>query len=117
MTNQIIEVPDIAVVKTVDGAKKLLSLRDQKIKKDENLHNFSAGSGVKYQDDLYVLDSGSIPIVRMTTKKLIQRLMSLGQEILWWIGEMVSEKRIFSHILMSMDLASMKLRYMGRLRC
>lgn len=55
MINQIIEVPDISIVKTIDGTKQLLSLREQKIKKD-TLQNFGAGSGVKYQDNLYVLD-------------------------------------------------------------
>lgn len=89
MTNQIIEVPDIAVVKTMDGAKKLLSLRDQKIKKDGKLHNFGAGSGVKYQGDLYVLDSGIIPIVRMTTSK-IDPAFSVGKngdiEVDWGDG-------------------------------
>lgn len=65
MTNQIIEVPDISIVKRVNGTKQLLSLRDQKIKKAGSLQNFGTGSGVKYQGDLYVLDSGVIPIVTM----------------------------------------------------
>lgn len=68
MTNQIIEVPDISVIKTVNGEKRLFSLHDQKVKKD-SLHVFGIGSGVKYQGDLYVLDNGNIPIVRMTTAK------------------------------------------------
>lgn len=55
MTNQIIEVPDISIVITIDGTKQLLSLREQKIKKD-TLQNFGAGSGVKYQDNLYILN-------------------------------------------------------------
>lgn len=99
MTNQIIEVPDIAVVKTVDGAKKLLSLRDQKIKKDKNLHNFGAGSGVKYQGDLYVLDSGIIPIVRMTTSKIDPSFTvkkNSDIEVDW--GDGIREKNVFTHM-------------------
>lgn len=68
MTNQIIEVPDIAVVKTDAGVKKVFSLRGQKVKK-EALHDFSTRCGVMYQGDLYVLDSEGTPIVTMTTGK------------------------------------------------
>lgn len=67
MTNQIIEVPDIAVVKTENGEKRLLSLRDQKMQKDAVLHDFGSGSGVMYQGNLYVLD-GEVELVRMTTE-------------------------------------------------
>lgn len=98
MTNQIIEVPDIAVVKTVNGTKQLLSLRDQKIKKDGNLNNFCTGSGVKYQGNLYVLDSGIIPIVRMTTSK-IDPSFSVNKhgdiEVDW--GDGTWGKNIFKH--------------------
>lgn len=68
MTNQIIEVPDIAVVKTEAGVKKVFSLRDQKVKK-ESLHDFNTGCGVMYQGDLYVLDSEGTPVVTMTAGK------------------------------------------------
>lgn len=68
MTNQIIEVPDIAVVKTEAGVKKVFSLRDQKVKK-ESLHDFNTGCGVMYQGDLYVLDSEGTPVVMMTAGK------------------------------------------------
>lgn len=66
--NQTIKVPDIAIVKTVDGTKKLLSLRDQKIKKG-TLHNFGVGSGVKHNGDLYVLKETVPPIITMTTTR------------------------------------------------
>lgn len=52
--NEIIEVPDIAVVKTIDSVKQLCSLRDQKIKKD-TLQNFTTGSGIIKDNVLYVL--------------------------------------------------------------
>lgn len=52
----IIEVPDISIVKTVNGSKQLLSLRDQKIKKDGVLNTFGVGSGIKCNGDLYVLE-------------------------------------------------------------
>lgn len=68
MTSQIIKVPDIAVVKTEAGVKKVFSLRDQKVKK-EYLHDFSTGCGVMYQGDLYVLDSEETPVVTMTADK------------------------------------------------
>ncbi|MCM1031553.1 MAG: hypothetical protein NC410_08975 [Oscillibacter sp.] len=58
----IIEVPDISVVNTVNGSKQLLSLRDQKIKKDGVLNDFGVGSGVKYGENLYVLKSEKIVI-------------------------------------------------------
>ena len=51
----IIEVPDISIVKTIDGTKQLFSLRDQKVKKDGALHTFGTGSGIKHNGDLYVL--------------------------------------------------------------
>ena len=57
MANQIIEVPDISIVKTVDGTKQLFSLRDQKVKKDGALLDFGTGSGIKAGNDLYVLKS------------------------------------------------------------
>lgn len=99
MTNQIIEVPDIAVVKTVEGAKKLLSLRDQKIKKDKNLHNFGAGSGVEYQGDLYVLDSGMIPIVTMVTLNTnLSFMVSANSDIEVDWGDGTREKNVFSHM-------------------
>lgn len=99
MTNQIIEVPDISIVKWVSGTKQLLSLRDQKIKKDGSLHNFGAGSGVKYQGDLYVLDSGMIPIVTMTTTKVdpsFSVTKSGNIEVDW--GDGTRENNMFSHI-------------------
>lgn len=68
MANKIIEVPDIAVVKTEAGVKKVFSLRDQKVKK-ESLHDFSTGCGVMYQGDLYVLGSEGTPVVTMTADK------------------------------------------------
>lgn len=68
MTNQIIKVPDIAVVKTDAGVKKVFSLRDQKVKK-ESLHDFNTGCGVMCQGDLYVLDSEGTPIMTTTTDK------------------------------------------------
>lgn len=55
--NQIIKVPDIAVVKTIGSNKQLFSLRDQKFKKNA-LQNFSTGSGMVHSGNLYVLDQG-----------------------------------------------------------
>ncbi len=62
MANQIIEVPDISVVKTVNGTKQLFSLRDQKVKKDGALHDFGTGSGIKAEGELYVLKSDEVVI-------------------------------------------------------
>lgn len=58
----IIEVPDISIVKTVNGSKQLLSLRDQKIKKDGVLNTFGVGSGIKNNGDLYVLGNEDVVI-------------------------------------------------------
>lgn len=59
MGNKIIEVPDISIVKTINGTKRLLSLRNQKIKKDGGLQSFGIGSGIKHQGNLYVLNSNT----------------------------------------------------------
>lgn len=93
--NEIIEVPDIAVVKTIDDIKQLCSLRDQKIKKD-TLQNFGQGSGVMCQKDLYVLDSSEI--VRMTTTAKELNLLIVHEddiEVDW--GDGCREKNIFIH--------------------
>lgn len=55
MANQIIGVEDISVVKTVNGTKQLLSLRNQKVKKGDALYDFKAGSFMTYNGDLYML--------------------------------------------------------------
>lgn len=55
--NQIIKVPDIAVVKIKNGTKQACSLRKQRIVKDTALQCFDEGSGVKYGGNLYVLDN------------------------------------------------------------
>lgn len=103
MANQIIEVPDIAVVKTISGAKQLLSLRDQKIVKEKALVDIGVGSGIKYEGDLYVLKSEKIVpegelIVTTTTMK------ANFSFVLWPIidimvdwGDGVIEKNVFSH--------------------
>lgn len=95
--NRIVEVRDIAVVKTVQGEKQLFSLRDQKIKKD-SLRNFGAGSGVKYQGDLYVLEGRGIPVVRMTTTKNDPSFMVVrnGDIDVDW-GDGTKETNVFSH--------------------
>lgn len=95
--NKIIEVPDISVVKTINGEKQLFSLRDQKIKKG-TLHTFGAGSGVKCAGNLYVLDGGMIPIVRMTTAKVNPsfEVNKSGDITVDW-GDGIIEENVFTH--------------------
>lgn len=62
------------------------------------MQNFGVGSGVKFQGDLYVLDSGIIPIVRMTTSKIDPSFSvnKLGDIEVDW-GDGTREKNVFSH--------------------
>lgn len=102
----IIEVPDISIVKTVNGSKQLLSLCDQKMKKDGALHTFGVGSGVKYNGDLYVLESEDNDVLfRMTTTgqnisiRLGYEIMSSQLEMIDWgdgVLEEIGEKHVYS---------------------
>lgn len=116
----IIEVPDISIVKTVNGSKQLLSLRDQKIKKDGVLHSFGVGSGVKYNGDLYVLGSGEIVIpedvdllMEITTSSLYISFKVIKYEDIFvdW-GDGVISKNNFSHTYTD-DALFHNIRYYG----
>lgn len=104
MANQIIEVPDIAVVKTISGAKQLLSLRDQKIVKEKALVDICAGSGIKYEGDLYVLKSekivpeGEVIVMATTTKAdVIFGISGKSRVIVDWGDGVVETNTVFRH--------------------
>lgn len=91
----IIEVPDISILK----GGQLLSLRDQKIKKDGVLHTFGVGSGVKYGENLYVLGSeGEVPIAEMTTtaSKVSFVITKIGDIEIDW-GDGFSSSELYMH--------------------
>lgn len=96
--NQIIQVPDIAIVKTKNGTKHLHSLRDQKVAKSAALRSFDTGSGVKFGGNLYVLDSPEIEIVRMTTGRVdpLFNVTKTSDITVDW-GDGVVEKNVFAH--------------------
>lgn len=103
MANQIIEVPDIAVVKTISGTKQLLSLRDQKFIKEKALVDIGAGSGIKYKGDLYVLKSEKIVPEGELIATFTTRRVDFGF-VLWPInditvdwGDGVVNKNTFNH--------------------
>lgn len=95
----IIEVPDISIVKTVNGSKQLLSLRDQKIKKDGVLNTFGVGSGIKCNGDLYVLESEEEPILEFVLDKGNEITMGIIHEgdVNVDYGDGIKVKNIFKH--------------------